>query len=223
MKRVGIMGGTFNPIHMGHLLLAEWVRDECGLDEVWFIPTGSSYMKDSKEILPGTERLHMATLAVEDNPFFRCLDLEVRREGATYSYETLEQLRKQYPENAFYFIVGADCLFNIESWKCPEKILGNCTLVAAARGEVSLTELEEKRKELEKRFCPSGEGIVVVSFLQLPISSTQIRRRVRQGLSIRYLVPERVAAYIEEKGYYREKDESCEEADELFEKAQERS
>lgn len=209
MQRIGIMGGTFNPIHTGHLMLAEWVRDELKLDEVWFIPTGSSYMKDSREILPGRERLHMVELAIEGSPFFKCLDIEVVREGRTYSYETLEQLKSVYPEDEFYFIVGADCLFTIESWKNPARILGICTLAAAVRGDVSLKEMEAKKKELERKFC-SEQEIKLIPFLQLSISSTEIRRRIFQRRSIRYLVPDRVIAYIEEKGYYREKDESVE-------------
>lgn len=204
MRQIGIMGGTFNPIHTGHLMLAEWVRDELNLDEVWFIPTGSPYMKDTGDILPGRERLHMVELAVFDNPFFKCLDMEVVREGRTYSYETLEQLKAAYPEDTFYFIAGADCLFTLDSWKYPDRILRNCILAAAVRGDVSLKEMEAKKEELEQKYC-SPEGIKLISFLQMSVSSTEIRRRILQGHSVRYLVPDRVIAYIEEKGYYREK------------------
>ena len=209
MRRIGIMGGTFNPIHMGHMMLAEWVRDALRLDAVWFIPTGSSYMKDSREILPGRERLHMVELAIRDNPFFECLDMEVAREGRTYSYETLEQLRAVYPEDIFYFIAGADCLLTIDSWKNPERIFSNCILAAAVRGDVSLKEMEKKKRELEQKFCSQGK-IQLIPFLQLEVSSTEIRQRILQKRSIRYLVPDRVIAYIEEKGYYCEKDESVE-------------
>ncbi|HBA51027.1 MAG TPA: nicotinate-nucleotide adenylyltransferase [Lachnospiraceae bacterium] len=206
MRRIGIMGGTFNPVHVGHLMLAEWVRDALKLDEVWFIPTGSSYMKDSRDILPGRERLHMVELAIQDNPFFRCLDLEIVREGRTYSYETLEQLRAGYPEDMFYFITGADCLFAIDSWKNPERIFSNCTLAAAGRGDVSLEEMGGKKRELEQKF-QMREEIQVIPFLSLSVSSTLIRRRILQGQSIRYLVPDRVISYIEEKGFYREKND----------------
>lgn len=209
MQKFGIMGGTFNPVHMGHLTLAEWVRDVLKLDEVWFIPTGSSYMKDSRDILPGRERFHMVELAIQDNPFFRCLDLEISRKGHTYSYETLEQLRARYPEDMFYFITGADCLFAIDHWKNPERILGNCTLVAAGRGDVPLEVMTAKKKALEQKY-DCREEIQLVPFLSLSVSSTQIRSRILQGHSIRYLVPDRVISYIEEKGYYREKNESVE-------------
>lgn len=201
MRRIGIMGGTFDPIHVGHLMLAQWALDALSLDEVWLIPTGMSYMKASRQILPGEERLRMVQLAVMDNDRFRCLDLEVRRTGYTYSYETLEELRDRYPEDAFYFILGADCLFALESWKAPERILGCCTLVAAVRGETDLTEMEAKRKELMQRFRSERE-IILLPFISMSLSSTEIRERIRNGKSVRYLVPDRVLEYIREKGFY---------------------
>lgn len=201
-RRIGIMGGTFDPIHVGHLMLAQWALDGLSLDEVWLVPTGMSYMKASRQILPGEERLHMTELAVCDNDRFRCLDLEVRREGYTYSYETLEELRNLYPEEEFYFILGADCLFAIEGWKAPERIFGCCTLVAAVRGDRNLSEMEAKRKELLEKFRPE-RGIVLLPFLSMSLSSTEIRERVRKGQSVRYLVPDRVLAYIREKGFYQ--------------------
>ncbi len=212
MRKIGIMGGTFNPVHVGHLMLAEWVRDALKLNEVWFVPTGSSYMKDSREILPGRERLIMTELAVKDNPLFRCLDIEVMREGATYSYETLEALKQTCPEDSFHFIVGADCLFTIGNWKYPERIFDSCTLAAAVRGEVSMAEMEDRKRELEEKFCSQGERIQLIPFPNIPVSSTLIRQRVSRGQSVRYLVPDQVLSYIEEKGFYREKDESFEKA-----------
>lgn len=206
MGRIGILGGTFNPIHTGHLMLAEWARDSAGLDQVWFIPTGTTYMKSSQEgvsaaaAMPGRERLHMADLAVADNPAFRCLDLEIRRNGPSYTYETLEQLKEMYPGEEFFFITGADCLFSIENWMCPHRIFRCCTLLAAARGEYSLSHMEEKKKELEERFG----RILLLPFPDIAISSTEIRRRIRQGRSVRYLVPDSVLEYIKEKGFYRE-------------------
>lgn len=201
-KQIGILGGTFNPIHIGHLILAEWVLDALSLDEVWFIPTGCSYLKDSAEVLPGEERLRMTELAVTEHPFFRSIDLEVKREGYTYSYETLEQLKQLYPGNSFFFIVGADCLFSIESWRNPQRIFDACTLVAAVREEISLADMGKKKKELEQKF---EAEIILVPFVSMSVSSTEIRRRIRKGLSVRYLVPDKVLNYINEKGFYREK------------------
>ena len=205
-RRIGIMGGTFNPIHVGHLMLAEWAMDAMNLDQVWMIPAGMPYMKAGQEILPGAERFRMTQLAVRDNHRLKCLDIEIRREGYTYSYETLEELRKRYPEDEFFFIVGADCLFTIETWKAPERIFANCTFVAAVRGENTLPEMEAKKRELEERFC-EGREIVLLPFLHMSISSTEIRERIRRGQSVRYLVPDDVLAYIREKGFYREKTE----------------
>lgn len=201
MKKIGIMGGTFNPIHMGHLLLAEWALDAAGLDEVWMMPTGCSYQKAACEDMasPG-ERFHMVSLAVENNARLRCDDREVRRRGYTYSYETLEELRSQYPREHFYFIFGADCLFTMETWKHPERIFANCSVLAAVRGNASTERMQVKIRELTARY---HADIQLLPFLQLAISSTEIRERVSRGQSIRYLVPDKVIAYINDKGLYR--------------------
>ena len=200
MKKIGIMGGTFNPIHMGHLLLAEWAMDAAKLDEVWMVPTGCSYMKANQNITTPEERYHMTCIAVENNSRLRSDDIEIRREGYTYSYETLEDLHRKYPEDHFYFIFGADCLFSIESWKFPERIFANCSIIAAVRGDASMEKMQAKITELKEKY---NADIQLLPFLQLEISSTEIRKRVSQGESIRYLVPDNVIAYIEEKGLYR--------------------
>ncbi|MCI9072158.1 MAG: nicotinate-nucleotide adenylyltransferase [Lachnospiraceae bacterium] len=197
--KIGIMGGTFNPIHTGHLLLAQWAMEEAGLDGILFMPTGNSYMKDRGEMLPGSERLAMTTLAVADRDCFACSDLEVRRGGNTYTYETLETLHRMYPRSCLYFILGADCLFSIENWYCPEKIFQNCVLLAACRGGVPMETLEAKRRELEKRH---GARILLMTFPNLEISSTDIRLRCREGRSIQYLVPDSVRNYISQNHYY---------------------
>ncbi len=201
MKKIGIMGGTFNPIHIGHLLLAERAMEEKGLDEVWVIPTGCSYMKMNVDVVSGEERYAMAKLAVADRDRIRCLDIEIKRCGYTYSYETLEQLQKEYPENEFYFIFGADCLFAIEKWKYPERIFRVCKVIAAVRNGSSIVEMEQKRKELEERFHAK---ITLLPFPNLEISSTNLRERIRQGKSVRYLIPDAVIDYIEEKHFYSE-------------------
>lgn len=201
MSKIGVMGGTFDPIHMGHLMLAEWAADAAGLEQVWFIPTGQSYMKAERKIQPGNERLHMVRLAVEGNDRLKCLDLEIERGGYTYSYETIEELHELYPENQFYFIEGADCLFTMENWKYPERLLAGCTILAAVRGDASYQRLEEKRSELIERF---GGEILLIPFLQMSISSTEIRNRLSCGESVRYMVPDKVLQYIQQKGLYHE-------------------
>lgn len=205
MKRIGIMGGTFNPIHIGHLLLAEWALDAVGLDEVWFIPAGIPYKKDSHQLISGEARFYMVQLAVADHPAFRCLDIEIRRKGYTYSYETLELLGQQYPENHFFFIVGADCLFSIETWKYPDRILNCCTLVAAMRGDATIEEMQNKKFQLEQKYAKGcHDKIILLPFISMSISSTEIRQRICKGQSVKYLVPDSVLTYVKEKGFYSE-------------------
>lgn len=201
MKKIGIMGGTFNPIHIGHLTLAERAMDDCGLDEIWVIPTGCSYMKKNLEIVSGEDRLIMTKLATEGNVRIKCLDIEIKRSGYTYSYETLEQLKLEFPCYEFFFIFGADCLFTIETWKYPERIFDNCTVIAAVRNGASVTEMEAKIDELKTKF---GARIILLPFLNLEISSTELRERISLGKSVKYLIPDNVIDYISEKGFYCE-------------------
>lgn len=201
MKKIGIMGGTFNPIHIGHLILAERAMEESGLDEIWLIPTGCSYMKADAVVLPGEERYAMTKLAVADNQKMKCLDIEIKRPGYTYSYETLEQLGEKYPTYSFYFIVGADCLFAIETWKCPERIFENCDVIAAVRNGACMDEMQRKKQELEQKFHAE---IHLLPFPDLEISSTDLRQRIRMGKSVRYLIPDAVISYIDEKLFYRD-------------------
>lgn len=204
LKKIGLMGGTFNPIHIGHIILAQRAMEEMELDEVWFIPTGCSYMKvNNPDILAGQDRLELTTRAIQDNNRFRCLNLEIERQGYTYSYETLEQLKAMYPNYDFYFIFGADCLFSIEKWKCPDRIFQNCTVIAAARNGSSLEKMQEKIDWLSEQY---GAKIQLLAFPNLEISSTEIRNRIRNHKSIRYLVPDSVLSYIEEKKLYQDTD-----------------
>ena len=199
MKKIGIMGGTFNPIHIGHLMLADRVKDDCGLDEIWMIPTGCSYMKKDVAVLPGEERYQMISLAIESREWMKCLDIEINRAGYTYSYETLEQLNEMYQENEFYFIFGADCLFSIENWKCPERIFNACKIIAAVRNDASTEEMQQKKQALENQF---GSQITLYHFPRLEISSTELRERIRMGKSVNYFIPEKVISYISDKGFY---------------------
>lgn len=200
MRRIGILGGTFDPIHMGHLLLAEWVKSEMKLDEIWLIPNGISRMKADQALTPAQDRMQMTELAAMGNAQFKCLDLEIKRAGYTYSYETLEELSTAHPEDILYFISGSDCLYSIENWNSPERIFHCCKLVVAVRDDASMEEMEVKKKELMHRY---GGEIILLPFVRLSISSTMIRERVRQGMSVRYMVPDNVLAYIKEKGLYR--------------------
>ena len=204
MTKIGIMGGTFNPIHYGHLLLAEFAREEMQLDEIWFIPTGCSYMKEQRGVVTGTDRIHMVELTIKDySSKMKCLDLEVKRGGYTYTYETLEELHERYPDYSFSFIFGADCLFSIEKWRFPEKIFKQCSVVAAVRGNTSLEEMFRKIQELQERF---GAEITLLRFPNIELSSTMIRKRIGAQKSVRFMLPDSVIDYIELKGFYQNED-----------------
>lgn len=201
-KKVGIMGGTFNPIHNGHLLLAEHAKEYCQLDEVLFMPSGNSYMKDNDEILDGKTRISMAALAIEDNPGFALSAIEVEREGATYTCETIRELKQQHPETQYYFILGADNLFSIEKWWKMQEIMANCILVAAARGEKSEDEILHKAGELTEKYHAQ---VIILPEKRYDISSTEIRKKLGCGESVRYMVPDKVLTYIEKRQLYRVK------------------
>lgn len=184
-------------------MLAEQALESAHLDQIWMIPTGCSYLKTKEGItvLPGTERYDMVQRAIADNDRFRCLDIEIKRPGNSYSYETMEQLHREYPEHLFYFICGADCLFTIEYWKCVNRLFAACTVLAAVRGDADIADMQEKIDALEKKF---GAQIRLLPFRRIEISSSEIRERRRKGLSVRYLVPDAVRVYMEEKGLYQD-------------------
>lgn len=197
--KIGIMGGTFNPVHTGHLLLAQTAYNEADLDKVMFLPSGISYMKKNTNVLEAAHRLKMVELAIMDNPAFFASDMEIKREGNTYTCDTLLQLKEEHPQNHYYFILGADSLFSIESWKHPQIIFENCTILAAVRNGVSKVHMQEKCKELTARFVAD---IKLLSFPETDISSTEIRALCAREKNIRYRVPEQVRMYIEENGLY---------------------
>lgn len=199
-KTIGIMGGTFNPIHTGHLLLAQAALEEAELSEVVFLPSGISYLKAEEQVLSGERRLEMTKLAVEDNPAFTVSDMEIRRKGNTYTCDTLRQLRQEAPQNTFYFILGADCLFGMENWYRPQEIFDSCRILAAVRDTVGEEELRIQADRLRERF---GADIRLLHLPRVDISSTDIRERVEKGKSIRYMVPEKVRAYILDNNLYQ--------------------
>lgn len=199
MKKIGILGGTFNPIHNGHLLMAETARCVYGLDEVLLIPSGCSYMKDQSEILSGELRLEMTRLAASENPFFKESGIEVERGGNSYTFETIRLLKQQNQNAALYYIVGADTLFAMERWRKPEEIFSFCVTLAAVRDGWEDARLMGQISHLSQKY---HADIRLLPSLHIEISSTEIRRKCRCGESIRYLVPEAVRIFLEEKGCY---------------------
>lgn len=194
------MGGTFNPIHVGHLIIAEKAREQFDLDEVIFMPSGTPYMKNSQEILPADIRAEMTRLAIEENPFFDLSFIEVEKEGSTYTYETLEYLREKNPGTEYYFILGADSLWAIEDWKEPERIFANCHILAAVRDDKSKEDMEAQIASLKSRF---DADILLLQSGYMEISSSMIRNLIKEGHSIRYLVPETVYDYIIKNKLYK--------------------
>lgn len=200
-KKVGIMGGTFNPVHNGHLLLAESARETFGLDEILFMPSGNSYMKDAASILDGEIRAHMTELAIEGNPFFRLSRIELERKGPTYTCDTLSQLKEQDGDSRYFFIMGADNLFILEKWKDVEYIFQNCVIAAAARGDETDGEIRRRAELLKKRY---RADIRLLLERRIDISSLEIRERLRKGQSVRYLLPDSVLAYIAQENLYQQ-------------------
>lgn len=198
-KKIGIMGGTFNPVHYGHLLLAESARESFKLDKVLFIPSGDSYMKDASSILNGEVRLHMVMLAIEGNPFFEISRMELDRTGPTYTRDTLAKLQTENNEDEYYFIMGADSLLMIESWKDPQFIMQNCTILTAVRGNSKIKEIEKRIEYLTIKY---QADIKILPTMYIDISSSDIRAKIKQGVSVRYMLPDKVTEYIQEKGLY---------------------
>jgi nicotinate-nucleotide adenylyltransferase len=203
-KRVktGIMGGTFDPPHFGHLLIAEAARDAFGLDNVILMPSGRSYFKDhqTRKVSDKYDRLEMTRIAAATNPAFTVSDMEVLREGRTYTAETLGILTRDHPETDYFFIVGADTVVSMRTWYHPEEIFSRCTILAAVREDsVKPEALTKEIDALERDF---GAGIRLLDVPNVGFSSTDIKNRLEEGRSVRYMLPEEVVEYIRSKGLY---------------------
>lgn len=199
-RRVGVMGGTFNPIHTGHLVTAEEARHAFALDLVAFVPAGQPWQKEGVDVAPAEDRYLMTVIATASNPAFAVSRAEIDRAGPTYTIDTLRVMRDTYPGAELFFITGADAILSILTWKEPEEVLREARFIAATRLGYDLERLE---KEL-----PQGleDRVLIMEIPALAISSTDVRARVREGRPIRYLVPEGVARYIEKTGLYARRD-----------------
>jgi nicotinate-nucleotide adenylyltransferase len=196
--RLGLFGGTFNPIHLGHLILAEQCREVCGLDRVWLIVAGSPPHKPGSRTAVG-HRLEMARIAVAGHPAFAVSDIETTRPGPHYSVETLESIRRDHPGDELFFLIGADSLADLPSWREPGRIAQLATIVVVNRPG-----LEEVDPARLPDFGPGSHPLVWVSIPPVGIASTDLRRRLAEGRSIRYMVPRGVEAYIDAHGLYRD-------------------
>lgn len=199
-KKIGIMGGTFNPIHIGHLILGQTALEQFQLDKVLFMPTKNPPHKSCNHILDDAVRAEMVGIAIKDNPNFELSTFEMDREGITYTADTLFQLTKQHPDEEYYFIVGADSLFYIDRWKDPGTIFKLSKLLAAVRGQKSNKEMLQKITELNETFLASVD---LLNSPNIDISSTEIRERAKNGMDIQYYVTPNVAKYIQKNNLYR--------------------
>ena len=194
--RLGVMGGTFDPIHYGHLVTAEEALVQFQLDSVLFVPTGLPWMKEHEIVSPAEDRYLMTVIATASNPLFRVSRMEVDRDGPTYTVDTLRGLKELFgAETDLFFITGADAIVEILAWKDHEEVFELAHFIAATRPGFDIGAIESQ--------AASRPEITVMNIPALAISSTDIRGRVGAGRPIRYLVPEGVKSYVEKAGFYR--------------------
>jgi nicotinate-nucleotide adenylyltransferase len=203
--KIGILGGTFDPVHIGHLIVAEEARIKFVLREVLFVPAGQPWLKRDRSITEAAHRVEMVRRAISDNPYFKICTLEVERRGPSYAVDTLTMLQKQLGGEAiFFFIVGRDILDELPLWKEPQKLVQLCRLVVAPRPVLNEVEAlgSKDLKHLGKAIPGLLDKITQLDMPVIGISSSAIRRRVARRLPIRYLVPAEVEKYITEQKLY---------------------
>ncbi len=198
---LGIIGGTFDPVHFGHLIAAECARAEFGLDRVIFIPARIPPHKDARGILDEDKRYHMVDLAVRNNPAFEVSDLELKRGGVSYTIDTIEHYQKAYPGGSISFIMGLDSLFILDTWKDIERLAQMCRFIIVTRPGYNIHDEEKLWDRLPKVFWRQADFVPIPG---LDISSSDIRKRVSQGKPIRYMLPENVERFIRENHLYQE-------------------
>ena len=197
--RIGVLGGTFDPVHLGHLAIAEEVRLRLNLDRVIFIPAGQPRLRADEYLSPAADRLRMVELATEDNPHFQVCDIEVQRSGPTYTVDTLDKLAQSLGEDTeLYFMVGADILGQFHRWKDPEKVLESCYLVVVSRPGHE----DDDWPEWFQTFASAKDKVIRLEIPMVDISGTEIRRRANLREAVHNLVPDSVAEYIEDRKLY---------------------
>lgn len=214
---LGILGGTFNPIHFGHLRAAEEIRERLCLDKVLFIPSHVPPHRPLAGLVPFHHRHQMVKLAIADNPHFMVSDIEGKRPGKSYTVDTLKALRSQYSKTSFYFIIGLDAFLAINTWKKPQELFKLAHFVVIPRKNLNKKQIFHTLKTVYPHLnmeikpniiqIPHAKKIYFCPISSLNISATQIRNAVKAGKSIRYLVPKAVEDYIYQNGFYRSDDE----------------
>ena len=200
MSKVGIMGGTFNPIHLAHTEMAKVCLRQQDLDKILFMPSKNPPHKKDKSILPENERAVMVKLAVSEYDKFVFSDFELQRKGTTYTADTLRLLQEENPDDNYYFIMGADSLFYLDKWYRPQEILKRAVILAIGRDGSTPDELKEKRKELIKQYDKAD--IRFVHMRQMDISSSMIREGIAHGENMEKYLDKEVWNYINENGLY---------------------
>ncbi len=199
--RLGLLGGTFDPVHVGHLIIAQEALARLELDEVWFVPTGRPWMKEGSAVSASHHRVAMLRLAVECNPSFKVSTVEVDRPGLSYTLDTLTALLDGEARGAsLFFILGMDSVETLHRWKEPARLFDLCTIVAVSRPGHA----EFDRASLDGIRAGAAEQVVFLEGPDIGISGAEIRRRVQQGLPVTYWIPPPVADYIRENGLYQE-------------------
>ena len=202
--RLGLFGGTFDPVHYGHLILAECCREACALDAVWFLPAGDPPHKELGGISSGQARAEMLEFAIAGHPQFAVNRMELERDGKTFTFETLQRLHAEDSTRDLFFLIGADSLADLPTWREPKRILELATIVAVNRGDRPLPDVNAVATRIggESSKSQIAGRIMVVTMPGIDISSTDLRRRVREGKSIRFLTPRAVEIYIAEHRLY---------------------
>lgn len=199
--KIGIMGGTFDPIHNGHIMLGEYAYRQFDLDEVWFMPNGNPpHKQDNLNRTDAKIRGEMVALAIKDYPQFKLQEYEINRKEISYSYQTMEYFHNKYPEHEFYFIIGADSLFSIESWMKPERLLKTCTMLAAFRDEMNCQSVMKKQiEELNQKY---NADIRLLNTPLVDASSSQLREDIKNNRPVGDKIHENVIDYIKNHQLY---------------------
>ena len=192
--KIGIFGGAFNPPHIGHLLVADAVREQLHLDRVMFVPAADPPHRLDVRRRSGKDRLEMIRLAIQDNPGFEISDIELQRSGKSYTVDTVKTIAAMHSSDQLYLLMGSDNFSEFDSWKLPDEIIATCDLVVFPRPGFELAQVKHQ-------FSKSAQ---LVSVPPIPISASDIRRRVKQGKSIRYWVPVNVEAFIQAHSLYKD-------------------
>lgn len=200
-RKIGIMGGTFDPIHIGHLILGEKAYEQLGLEKVLFMPSGNPpHKKNRSGRATDEQRLEMVARAIASNPHFELSTVEMHEEGYSYTYRTLEQLSRENPDTEYYFIIGADSLFSLDEWRNPERICAACTMVVATRNHTPIGRIDLEMKRLAQKY--QGK-FIRLDTLNIDVSSGMLRSWVQEGRSIQYYCSDSVISYIEEQNIYK--------------------